>query len=271
MTDYGTLEGMRDNTVPGRIVHIKQMAYHGSVHEFEEWCSYVSDYCPMTKSLTYDYYDYSLQKGGRLYDCIISLLRRGNLIIPDGGNVHEYTRKYIHELFSEEDRDYCRITEIPAVLTRLANLQELTMCYHNLARIPPSMVNLHTLVCRNNKLRSIPPELVNLKVLKCSNNPLDSIPNTLVLLEKLVCDYTKVSYIPPELVGLKKLKIRKTEISELPDTLVNLKRVKFDWPIDIYLLMLNNQELFKYDRENIFLEQERFHATANIRKSARIG
>lgn len=61
-----------------------------------------------------------------------------------------------------------RLTEVPATVGQLMNLQALILCDNFIESIPSSIANLHqlkSLLLHRNKIRTLPQEIVTLKYL----------------------------------------------------------------------------------------------------------
>jgi len=107
-----------------------------------------------------------------------------------------------------------RLTEIPAALTQLTNLQELKLSFNALTTIPDTLAKLTSLKkldLSNNPLTTVPEalaQLTNLQVLDLSGTRLTAIPDALGQLTNLrflYLSFNKLTAIPHALARLTKL------------------------------------------------------------------
>jgi hypothetical protein len=112
------------------------------------------------------------------------------------------------------------LTSFPAIIGKLTTLKELYLCNNNLLSLSPeigNLINLEILYLDNNKLTSLPPEIGNLtrlKKLSLHYNSLTSLPaemGNLINLEEVTLRRNSLTCLPKEILKIKnKLKIHGT-------------------------------------------------------------
>jgi len=132
------------------------------------------------------------------------------------------------------------LTELPAEIGQLVNLQRLNLSGNQLTTLPPEigqLVNLQYLNLSSNKLTTLPAEiaqLVNLQDLDLSSNKLTTLPAEIaqrVNLQKLDLSSNKLTTLPAEiaqLVNLQGLFFEGNKLTTLPAEiaqLVNLQKL----------------------------------------------
>lgn len=84
-----------------------------------------------------------------------------------------------------------KLTEVPAQISQLTKLNELSFKNNNLTEVPKEVLNITTIISldlSSNQILSLPPEisqLINLQLLDLSNNQLTAIPRQIQSLIQL--------------------------------------------------------------------------------------
>ncbi len=130
------------------------------------------------------------------------------------------------------------LTEFPAEIIQMKNLEELILDANEIKTIPPEigeLVNLSRISLKFNDLDSLPKEigkLKNLKELSLEHNKLKQIPKEIGNLENMEFLYigkNELKYLPPEigkLIHLKELNISKSGVMlVIPAEYKNLKQL----------------------------------------------
>jgi Leucine-rich repeat (LRR) protein len=130
------------------------------------------------------------------------------------------------------------LTEIPAEVKQLKNLEELILFKNRIDSLPPwigSFNNLKKLVISSNRLRALPPEigqLQNLEYLSVKFNEIDSIPpeiGSLINLSYLDLQYNNLEKLPPEIGDLKNLEfiyLNQNQLYTIPPEIGKLENLK---------------------------------------------
>ncbi len=130
------------------------------------------------------------------------------------------------------------LSELPAEIGQLQNLQELYLDSNNLSELPAEIVqlqNLQELDLRSNKLSELPAEigqLQNLQYLNLRSNKLSELPaeiGQLQNLESLNLESNNLSELPAEidqLQNLQYLNLSSNNLSELPAEIVQLENLE---------------------------------------------
>jgi len=133
----------------------------------------------------------------------------------------------------------CRLSRLPDSISDLRSLHTLSLGYNLFDDIPDSIVKLpklETLQIYHNGLRSIPDNIGNMtqiQHLSLDENRIRSVPDSIILLKKLRffdLSNNNIKTFPEiltKLNWLKKLDISGNQISELPDSIINLKALQF--------------------------------------------
>ena len=123
------------------------------------------------------------------------------------------------------------ITELPASIGQLENLQELDLSYTQITDLPASIVqleNLQTLDLWYTQITDLPASIVqleNLQKLDLSDTPIKDLPASIVQLEnlqELVLSHTPITSLPEgigELPALQLLRLEALTLDEIPRSL----------------------------------------------------
>jgi hypothetical protein len=179
------------------------------------------------------------------------------------------------------DLGYRDLSELPAEIGNLVNLQGLYLSDNQITQLPPeigNLVNLRWLNLFNNQITHFPPEignLVNLQTLNLSHNQITHLPpeiGNLVNLQRLDLSNNQITHFPPEignLVNLRWLDLSHNQITQLPPEIGNLVNLR---ELDLSRNPLNYQKEFYFHPDPLIRSKYRgvFPRDYNIRLIATI-